>query len=142
MSPETHKDYCRKLEVELSLLGTRLLLPDTSSKEPCLGLAKAFLIWSEVAVQGCGSWSKENLVVAQKIVWGIEGGRPLGQALDRLSKTMSEASQYLESEMFEVASRSQKEGAASSAPTAVENAQGEYLNVTERSGRPPMTIWA
>ncbi len=131
MSPETHKDYCRKLEVELSLLGTRLLLPDTSSKEPCLGLAKAFLIWSEVAVQGCGSWSKENLVVAQKIVWGIEGGRPLGQALDRLSKTMSEASQYLESEMFEVASRSQKEGAASSAPTAVENAQGEYLNVTE-----------
>jgi chemotaxis protein histidine kinase CheA len=90
-------------------------------------MARTFLTWSQVAAQGCHAWSRENLVLAQKIVQGIEGGRPLATAVERLSSAMSEASQNLETEMLEgLEARKQAGKKTGSQPT-----EGDFFNIPD-----------
>lgn len=136
MSPETHKEYCQKLESELSLLGTRLLAPGTASREKILELARIYFSWSRVAAQGCGAWSQENRVLAEKIVTGIEGGRPVEVALERLSRAMAEASQNLEAEMFAVPLKEKAESSNPVVQPSTGVTQEDFINVSgdEASG--------
>ena len=89
------------LEKELSQLGARLMNSHGKSQSEVLELAYAFLDWAQKAVQTGWVWSREVLVAAQKIMQGLQAGRPHEKALERLSLTMTEASQNLEKEIAE-----------------------------------------
>jgi two-component system chemotaxis sensor kinase CheA len=99
MDRSSNREVKIKLEEELSRLGSKLMAASGESSDGVLKLAVLFHVWSQVASDACGPWSKENYILSQMIVNGLESGRPAKAALDRLSQAMTEASQNLEMEI-------------------------------------------
>ncbi len=99
MTQDSRRNAQMKLEQELSRLGSKLMALPQGSTEAVLKQAVLFQVWSQAASEACGAWAKENFVLAQMIVKGLESGRPSKAALDRLSHAMTESSQNLEMEI-------------------------------------------
>src|SRR5258708_35312263 len=76
------------------------MLQDAKDAE-VLDWARFFMKWSETAARLCGSWSRENMYLAEKIVRNLKESKTGVMGYEALKTAMSEASRNLTREIQE-----------------------------------------